>query len=59
MIENIWFVAALWMRLALVASRISIRVGISVALIEILIGVFAGNFLGIHKTTEWINNSSS
>jgi Kef-type K+ transport system membrane component KefB len=55
MLENIWFVAAIWMGLALVASLISIRVGISVALIEILIGVIAGNFLGIHKTTEWIN----
>jgi Kef-type K+ transport system membrane component KefB len=55
MLENIWFVAAIWMGLALVASLISIRLGISVALIEILIGVLAGNFLGIHKTTEWIN----
>lgn len=55
MLENIWFVAAIWMGLALVASLISIRVGVSVALIEILIGVIAGNFLGIHKTTEWIN----
>jgi Kef-type K+ transport system membrane component KefB len=55
MLENIWFVAALWMGLALAASLISIRLGVSVALIEILIGVIAGNFLGIHKTTEWIN----
>jgi len=54
-LENIWFVAAIWMGLALIASIISIRLGISVALIEILIGVIAGNFLGIHKTTEWIN----
>ena len=54
-LENIWFVAALWMGLALLASLISIRLGISVALIEILVGVIAGNFLGIHKTTEWIN----
>jgi Kef-type K+ transport system membrane component KefB len=43
------------MGLALFASLISIRLGISVALIEILVGVLAGNFLGIHKTTEWIN----
>ena len=53
--ENIWFIAAIWMGLAFIASLISIRVGISVALIEILVGVIAGNFLGIHKTTEWIN----
>jgi len=54
MLENIWFVAAIWMGLALVASLISIRLGISVALIEILIGVIAGNFLGIHEAPEWI-----
>lgn len=55
MFENIWFVAALWMGLAFIASLISIRLGVSVALIEIVIGVIAGNFLGIHKSTEWIN----
>jgi Kef-type K+ transport system membrane component KefB len=42
------------MALALVASLVSIRVGISVALIEILVGVLAGNFLGVH-TTPWID----
>ena len=52
---NIWFVAAIWMGLAFAASLISIRVGISVALIEILVGVVAGNFLGIHETTQWID----
>jgi Kef-type K+ transport system membrane component KefB len=43
------------MGMALVASLISIRIGISVALIEILVGVIAGNFLGIHQTTQWID----
>jgi Kef-type K+ transport system membrane component KefB len=43
MLENIWFIAAVWMGLALIGSLISIRTGISVALIEILIGVVAGN----------------
>jgi Kef-type K+ transport system membrane component KefB len=43
MLENIWFIAAVWMGLALIASLISIRIGISVALIEILVGVIAGN----------------
>lgn len=54
MTSNIWLVAAAWMGLALLASLISIRLGISVALIEILIGVLAGNFLGIH-TAPWID----
>jgi Kef-type K+ transport system membrane component KefB len=53
--QNVWLIAALWMGLALSASLISIWVGVSVALIEILVGVIAGNFLGIHATTEWIN----
>jgi hypothetical protein len=30
--ENIWFIAAIWMGLAFVASLVSIRTGISVAL---------------------------
>jgi Kef-type K+ transport system membrane component KefB len=55
MMQNVWFVAALWMSLAFLASLISIWTGISVALIEILVGVIAGNFLGVHATTEWIN----
>ncbi len=58
--ENIWYVAAIWMGLALVASLISIRTGISVALIEIVVGVIVGNIhfgTGHHvlKTTEWTN----
>ncbi len=43
MLDNIWFLASIWMALALIASLISIRTGISVALIEILVGVLAGN----------------
>jgi Kef-type K+ transport system membrane component KefB len=52
--DNIWFVAAIWMGLAFVASLVSIRVGISVALIEIFVGIIAGN-LGLHQTTPWID----
>ena len=52
---NVWFIAAIWMGLALCASLISIWTGISVALIEIFVGVIAGNFLGLHASTEWIN----
>src|SRR3984893_2848744 len=53
--QNIWFVAAVWMGLALVASLLSIWARISVALIEILIGVIAGNVLHLHASNEWIN----
>jgi Kef-type K+ transport system membrane component KefB len=60
MTENIWFIAAIWMGLAFVASLISIRAGVSVALIEILVGVIVGNihFSGgqhILQTTDWTN----
>ncbi len=55
MTQNVWFIAAIWMALALSASLISIWAGISVALVEILVGVVAGNFLGIHATTDWIS----
>ncbi len=43
MFGNVWFIASIWMGLALLGSLISIRTGISVALVEILIGVAAGN----------------
>src|ERR1700756_4529278 len=53
--QNVWFVAAVWMGLALLASLVSIWAGISVALIEILVGVLAGNFLHLTASNEWIN----
>jgi Kef-type K+ transport system membrane component KefB len=57
--EKIWYIAAIWMGLAFIASLISIRVGISVALIEIVVGVIVGNihFHGAHilQTTDWTN----
>lgn len=51
---NVWLVASAWMALALLASLLSIRLAISVALVEILIGVFAGNVFHIHST-PWID----
>ncbi len=52
--ENVWLTAAAWMALALVASVLSIRLGISVALVEIAVGVLGGNVFGFH-TTPWID----
>lgn len=54
-LSNTWIIAAIWIGLAFIASLISIRFGISVALVEIIVGVIAGNFLGIHQTTQWID----
>lgn len=47
--ESIWLVAALWIGLALIASLISMRTAISVALVEIVMGVIGGNSLGMHS----------
>jgi Kef-type K+ transport system membrane component KefB len=38
-----WGIAAIWFALALVASFLSIRFKLSVALVEILVGMAAGN----------------
>ena len=51
--HNVWFVASAWMGIAFLASLISIRLGVSVALIEILLGVVAGNAFHI-QSNDWI-----
>jgi Kef-type K+ transport system membrane component KefB len=52
--ENVWFAAALWLGLAFLASAISIRLAISAALIEIIVGAVAGNTIGL-QLNDWIN----
>jgi len=51
---GMWLTSALWLGLALLASIISIRVAMSVALIEIMIGALAGNLVGL-SITDWVN----
>jgi Kef-type K+ transport system membrane component KefB len=64
--ESSWGIATVWMGLALIASFLSIRYKLSVALVEILVGIAAGNLallldhyqvFGLHwqlKANEWI-----
>lgn len=52
--ENVWLASALWLGLALLASIISIRVAMSVALVEIMVGAIAGNTIGL-QLTPWVN----
>jgi Kef-type K+ transport system membrane component KefB len=52
--ENVWLVSALWIGLALAASLVSIRLAISVALVEIIVGATAGNVISL-PLTPWVN----
>lgn len=54
MIDNQWLQAALWVGLALIATLLSVRIAISIALLEIMVGVIGGNFLPLQRT-EWVN----
>ncbi|MBC5804861.1 MAG: potassium transporter Kef [Candidatus Eremiobacter antarcticus] len=49
-----WLIAALWMGLALVASLLAIRIKISAALVEIVLGTIAGNLIALRSNT-WID----
>src|SRR5271165_623903 len=51
---SVWLQSALWLGLALLASLISIRIAVSVALIEIVVGAVAGNLVGL-EITDWVN----
>jgi Kef-type K+ transport system membrane component KefB len=53
-LNNMYGIATLWIALAFAASAISPRIGLSVALVEILLGVFGGNVLGM-ATNQWID----
>jgi Kef-type K+ transport system membrane component KefB len=46
---NIYYVAAIWLGMALLASVVSIRVALPAALVEIVVGAVAGNIPGIHQ----------
>jgi len=53
-IENVWLTSALWIGLALLSSLASIRLAISVALIEIIVGSIGGNWLAL-APNPWVN----
>jgi Kef-type K+ transport system membrane component KefB len=53
-VDPTFWVASQWILLALVASLLSIRLGISVALVEIAVGVIGGNLLHL-EITNWVN----
>lgn len=53
-INNIWLVAGAWMLLAAISAFIAIRVKMPAALVEIVIGMLAGNLIGL-RTNDWID----
>lgn len=53
MAADVYFAAGVWICLALAASLISIRIGVSVALLEIGMGVIGGNALHL-QISDWI-----
>lgn len=53
-LDNVYSIAFVWIGLAFVASLISTRLGLSVALAEIVVGCAAGNLFHL-GTTSWID----
>ncbi len=49
---NVYYVMAIWIGMALIAAFFSIRVGVSVALVEILVGAIMGNIPGIREHVQ-------
>jgi Kef-type K+ transport system membrane component KefB len=52
--EQLWWDASTWIALALISSLFSLRLGISVALIELIVGIAAGNTFR-PRVAEWVN----
>jgi Kef-type K+ transport system membrane component KefB len=48
-VMNIYYVAAIWVGMALLASVVSIRIAVPAALVEIVVGALAGNIPGIQQ----------
>jgi Kef-type K+ transport system membrane component KefB len=46
---NIYYEAAIWIGMALLASVVSVRIAVPVALVEIVVGAIAGNLPGIKE----------
>jgi Kef-type K+ transport system membrane component KefB len=51
--NNIWLVAGAWMLLAAISAFVAIRVKMPAALVEIVVGMLAGNLIA-PRTNAWI-----
>jgi Kef-type K+ transport system membrane component KefB len=52
--ENIWLIAGVWMALAAASGFIAIRIKMPAALVEIIVGILAGNLVAL-RTNAWID----
>ncbi len=52
--NNTWTVAAVWMGLAALSAVLALRLKMAAALVEIVVGILAGNFIVLH-TNAWID----
>jgi len=52
--NNMWLVAGVWMLLAAISAFVAIRVKMPAALVEIVIGMLAGNLIAL-RTNAWID----
>lgn len=52
--DNLWAFAAIWLALATAAAFISRRLALAAALVEILLGVLAGNLIGL-RSNAWVD----
>jgi Kef-type K+ transport system membrane component KefB len=52
--DNIWLVAGLWMSLAAASGFLAIRLKMPAALVEIIVGMLAGNLIAL-RTNAWID----
>jgi Kef-type K+ transport system membrane component KefB len=52
--DNLWLVAGVWMLLAAISAFIAIRAKMPAALVEIVMGMLAGNLIGL-RTNAWID----
>lgn len=52
--SNIWIVAGVWMLLAAVSAFVAIRLKMPAALVEIVVGILAGNLITL-RTNAWID----
>jgi Kef-type K+ transport system membrane component KefB len=52
--DNPWAFATVWLALATIAAFVARRIGLAAALVEILLGVLAGNLVGL-RSNAWVD----